>query len=63
MLDFIDKTERLTHVAIAASLTGAEHMTWRTQRESDANANRMTMSMGNKEQAPVQTSWTAPRFV
>ncbi|MGI4757638.1 MAG: hypothetical protein ACRYGF_12415 [Janthinobacterium lividum] len=57
-LDFIDKTERLTYVAIAANLTGAEHMAWRTQRESDANPNSMSMSMGNNEKALVQTSQT-----
>ena len=32
VLDLIDPTQRLTHVSIAAGLTGADHMAWRTQR-------------------------------
>lgn len=56
VLDFVDRTERLTHVSIAADLTGAEHMAWRTQRESDANPNSMGLGMGNSQYAPVQTN-------
>ena len=38
VLDLIDPTQRLTHVSIAASLTGADHMAWRTQRECHAKS-------------------------
>jgi hypothetical protein len=58
VLDFIDPTQRLTHVAIAASLTGADHMTWRTQRESHANPHSMSVGMRTNEKASVQISKT-----
>lgn len=58
VLDFIDATQRLSHVAIAASLTGAGYMTWRTQREHNASPNSMSIGMGNDQQGPVQTSRT-----
>lgn len=58
VLDFIDQTQRLSHTAIAIGLTGAEHMAWRTQRESDARPNGLSMGSGNSQQAPVQTSQT-----
>jgi hypothetical protein len=58
VLDFIDQTQRLTHVAIAASMIGADHMAWRTQLESLANPNSMSLGMRNSEHAPVQTSQT-----
>ena len=53
-LDHIDPMQRLAHVALAANLTGADHMSWRTQRESDASPNSMNMSMGNNERTLVQ---------
>jgi Domain of unknown function (DUF4062) len=58
VLDLIDPTQRLTHVAIAANLTGADHMAWRTQRESDENPTRMSLGGGNRQHAPVQSSQT-----
>ena len=58
VLDLIDPTQRLAHVAIAAGLTGADHMAWRTQRESHANPNSMSVGMRSNEQAPVQISKT-----
>lgn len=57
-LDFIDNTERLTHIAIAANLTGAEHMPWRTQKENDASATGIGVSLGNNEKVLVQISET-----
>jgi hypothetical protein len=58
VLDFIDPTQRLTHVAIAASLTGADHMAWRTQRESHENPHSMSVGMRTNEKASVQISKT-----
>ena len=58
VLDHTDSTQRLAHVAIAVGLTGADNMAWRTQRESDASPNSVSLSMGNNERAPVQTSQT-----
>jgi hypothetical protein len=58
VFDLIDPTQRLTHVAIAANLTSADHMAWRTQRESDENPTRMSLGRGNRQHAPVQSSQT-----
>src|ERR1019366_5562322 len=58
VLDLIDPTQRLTHVAIAAGLTGADHMAWRTQRESHGNPNSMSLGMKTNGQASVQISKT-----
>ena len=57
VLDRIDPTQRLTHVAVAASISNAEHMGWRTQRESEANPNQMSISMmSNAARAPVHVT-------
>ena len=52
LFDFIDPTQRLTHIAVAVTLLGADHMAWRTLRESEANPN--SISMGSSGQySPV----------
>jgi hypothetical protein len=57
VLDRIDPTQRLTHVAVAANILNAEHMGWRTQRESEANPNQMSISMmSNAARAPVHVT-------
>jgi hypothetical protein len=43
VLERIDPTQRLTHVAVAVSISNAGHMGWRTQRESEANPNRISI--------------------
>jgi hypothetical protein len=58
VLDHIDPTQRLMQVVIAASLTGADHMAWRTQRESQANPNSMSLGMRTSEQTSVHISKT-----
>jgi hypothetical protein len=54
VLDHIDPTQRLTHVAIAAVITGADHLPWRTQRESDASPNSYSLGDRSADRAPVQ---------
>jgi hypothetical protein len=39
VLEHIDATQRLTHVAIAAAIEGSDHLGWRTQAEQDASPN------------------------
>jgi hypothetical protein len=57
VLDHIDPTQRLTHVAVAASISNAEHTGWRTLRESEANPNQMSISMmSNVTRAPVHVT-------
>lgn len=51
VLDHVDPTQRLTHIVIAASLTDANHMGWRTQRESDARPNQISISAVTREKS------------
>lgn len=55
LLDRIDPTQRVTHVALAASIEASDYMGWRTQAEQDANPNSGTMRMGNAKQ-PVSST-------
>ncbi len=52
-LEQIDRTERITHVAIAIRISGSEYIGWRTRAEHAASPNSMTMGMGNGERGPV----------
>ena len=45
-LELIDRTERITHVAIAVRISGSEYLGWRTRAEHAASPNSMTMGMG-----------------
>lgn len=49
LLDHVDPTQRLSHVAIAAAIDASDYMGWRTQAEQDASPNSGTMRMGNDE--------------
>lgn len=49
VLDYIDKTQRLAHVAVAASIEASGFMGWRTQAEQDARPTSGTMRMGDEE--------------
>jgi hypothetical protein len=59
VLDHVDPTQRLTHVAVALSLSNADYMAWRTRRESEANPNQISVSMmANGECKSVQITRT-----
>ena len=48
VLDRIDRTQRITHVALAATLSGRDdHAVWRTQREQDASPNSYSTGFGH----------------
>jgi hypothetical protein len=53
LLERIDPTRRLSHVALAASIDAAEHMGWRTLAEQAASPNSGTMRMGRGEGSPA----------
>jgi hypothetical protein len=53
VLDRIDSTQRLTHVALAASIEANDYLGWRTQAEQEASPNSGTMHMGRDQQRPV----------
>lgn len=55
LLERIDPTQRLTHVALAASIEASDYMGWRTQAEQDASPNSGTMRMGNARQ-PISST-------
>ena len=56
LLDKIDSTQRITHVALAASLEAGDHTGWRTQAEQDASPNSATMRMGQGQTPPVSST-------
>lgn len=56
LLDKIDPTQRITHVAIAASIEASDYMGWRTQAEQDASPNSGSMRMGNAQLRPVSST-------
>jgi len=54
VLDRIDRTQRIAHVALAATLSGRDdHAVWRTQREQDASPNSYSTGFGHNERKPV----------
>lgn len=53
VLDRIDPTQRLTHVALAVTLIGQDYMGWRTRAENHASPNSFAGGMGNGRQQPV----------
>jgi hypothetical protein len=56
LLDRIDPTQRVTHVALAASIEASDYMGWRTQAEQDASPNSGTMRMANGQQQPISST-------
>lgn len=52
LLDHVDATQRITHVAIAAKIDASDHLGWRTQAEQDASPNSGTMRMGEAPSRP-----------
>jgi hypothetical protein len=55
-LDRIDATQRISHVALVATLGDSSMLTWRSQAEQDANPNSHYMRMGQDKDKPVHLS-------
>jgi hypothetical protein len=55
-LERIDSTQRMTHVAIVATLGEASMLTWRSQAEQDSNPNSHYMRMSQDIDKPVHLS-------
>lgn len=54
LIERIDPTQRLTHLAIAARISGAEHRAWRTRAQHVASPGSVQMSaMPNGERQPI----------
>jgi len=63
LLDHLDSTQRLIHVAIAAAIDASDYMGWRTQAEQDASPNSGTIRMGGDEaQPPVHLEVPRPKL-
>lgn len=56
LLDHIDATQRMTHLAIAARIDAGEHMAWRTRHEQDASPNSGTIGWGREDRPAVRIS-------
>ena len=63
VLDRTDPTQRITHVALAATLSGSNNnVVWRKQREQDASPNSYNMGFGQNGRKPVHlTPGVRPR--
>jgi Domain of unknown function (DUF4062) len=61
LLDHVDPTQRLTHLAVATRIDAAEHMAWRTQKEQDASPNSGTMGWGRENRPRLLSKNPVPR--
>ena len=51
----IDKTQRLTHIAIVSSITNAEYVSWRTQAQHAANSRSISYGQTrDNNRSPIQ---------
>ena len=46
-------TQRLTHLGVAAHITGAEYRAWRTRAQQAASGGSMQIGMGQEERRPI----------
>lgn len=53
VLDRIDSTHRLTHIVIAATISGRSSSTWRTRKEQEASPNSWSGGFGDRDHTPV----------
>lgn len=60
LLDAIDPTQRLSHVAIAARLAPDDFTTWRTRAEQEASPTRMSIPFGNEDRPAVVSTYPRP---
>lgn len=61
ILEELDPTQRLSHVAMAAKISGADHCGWRNRAEHQANPRNIEVSMyGSREREPVTTDFPRP---
>ena len=54
LIERIDATQRITHLAIAARISGAEYRAWRTHAQNTASPGSVPIGIGgDRERAPV----------
>lgn len=52
-IERIDPTQRLTHLGVAAHISGAEFRTWRTRAQQASSGGSMQIGMGQEERRPI----------
>lgn len=52
-IEQIDATQRLTHLGVAAHISGGEYRAWRTRAQQAASGNSMQIPMGQQERRPI----------
>jgi hypothetical protein len=55
VLDRIDQTQRITHVALSATLAGGDTVVWRTQREQNASPHSYSLGGFDREERKRST--------
>jgi hypothetical protein len=53
VLEHVDPTQRLSHIAAAARIGGSNTLAWRTQREQDASPNSISLDMSYGQVRPA----------
>lgn len=52
-IERIDSTQRLTHLGVAAHISGAEYRAWQTRAQQAASGGSMQIGMGQEERRPI----------
>jgi hypothetical protein len=52
-IERIDPTQRLTHLGVAAHISGAQYRAWQTRARQAASSGCMQMGMGQEERSPI----------
>jgi hypothetical protein len=61
LFDDLDPTQRLSHIAVAAKVTGADYRAWRTRAEHQANPNGVQVGMDrSKERDALAVDFPRP---
>jgi len=61
VLEEVDRTQRLSHLGVAVTITGGDYRGWRTRAEHDANPNSIEIPMfGSSERSPIALDFARP---
>ena len=52
-IERIDSTQRLTHLGVAAHISGAEYRAWQTRDQLATSGGSMQIGMGQEERLPI----------
>lgn len=61
VLEGVDPTQRVSHLAVATTVRNADHHGWRTRAEHQSNPNSMEVSMfGSRDRDPLTVDFPRP---